>query len=258
MSKCNIARLTGQVTQAGLLMVFSCLTSAAPIELVTAAQDSRPKYILKDGQMKGLCVDVILAMQAIEPTISFAGYKHFVPLARISAGLVTGAYDAFFCLAKTPARSAQLIVIEPAIYFIGDAVAVRADDDLVIEDVADLAKLAPTDRAIALFGSAQAARLQEIGIKVETATNYAAVLKMLELKRGRIIVANRSSLAAVLKDSKLGRSVKILPVNINNEGRYLMLHSKLPPVVVSKLRAAMELLNSSGELKRIANRYPLE
>ncbi|MCX4029260.1 hypothetical protein H0A36_07380 [Endozoicomonas sp. SM1973] len=56
-------------------------------ELNTGAQDSAPKYFMKDGEMTGLCVEIIHALEKENPNIRIAGYNKFFPFKRIKLNL---------------------------------------------------------------------------------------------------------------------------------------------------------------------------
>jgi len=55
-------------------------TPSFTVDLKTAAQNSSPKYyMLEDISMRGICVDIIQAIEHADPEIHITGYHEFLP-----------------------------------------------------------------------------------------------------------------------------------------------------------------------------------
>ena len=64
---------------------------AAAVELRTAAQDATaPKFVARHGpggpQVVGLCVDILHAIERLDPELRFVGTQHWLPVPRVEAG----------------------------------------------------------------------------------------------------------------------------------------------------------------------------
>lgn len=243
-----------------VLLLVSVYSTSAALEVKTVAQESPPKYIYENGRMSGLCVDIIKAVEEIEPTLKFTGYDQFAPLARIVHGLEVGNYDAFFCLANTPERMQTLNLIDVPLYTVNEVIVTRADDVVDIKSLDDIRRLAGENPLLVLRGSTQAQYLEkQPGLFVDQGNSHKENLTKLAAKRGRFLYGNESSLVNVLeKEGAAGRQFKVLPTPLRVEARYAFLSKKASPTMVDKVRHALEKLSKRGELRRIQARYRLE
>ncbi len=83
------------------LLIFGLSIFANAEELKTAAQYSFPKYYKnKDGKTAGICVDIIHAIENVDPTIKVNGYQEFLPFKRLQFYLINGKLDVFFWVKK--------------------------------------------------------------------------------------------------------------------------------------------------------------
>lgn len=244
-----------------LLSVLSmavCHTLPAA-DLRTGAQDSSPKYYLEGTQMKGLCVDLIKAVERTDPTLKFTGYDRFVPLPRIEEGMASdpAAYDVFFGLIKSPAREAKFNFIDIPLYQTSLKLAARADDAIEVKSFDDIRKLGDEGSILAVRGTAHVAFLQQQGgLKIDAGANTTAddLIKLVN-HRGRFVFNTNISLAHEIKRQKLEGKIRIIPATFHAEPQYLAVSKTLPPDTIAKLKSALARLESSGELSKIFSTY---
>lgn len=97
----RMARISNWIAR-GLLL--GC-ASARSLETSTAAQDSAPKYVQEsDGKVSVLCMDIMRAIESIEPAARFTGAQKFLPCKRIERDLRIGPSDAFFGFSSSAQR----------------------------------------------------------------------------------------------------------------------------------------------------------
>jgi len=241
-----------------LLAIAVCLTLSAA-DLRTGAQDSSPKYYLDGTQMKGLCVDLIKAVERADPSLKFTGYDRFVPLPRIEEGMASNpaAYDVFFGLIKSPAREAKFNFIDIPLYQTSLKLAARADDPVDVKSFDDIRKLGDEGSILAVKGTAHVTFLQQQGgLKIDEGAHTTSddLIKLVN-HRGRFIFNTNISLAYEIKRQKLEGKIRIIPATFHAEPQYLAVSKMLPPDTVAKLKSALAKLESSGELSKIYEAY---
>jgi len=97
-----------------LIFIFSMISfPVLAVELQTAAQESLPKYFkLEDHSMGGVCIDIMAAIEKVDPEIQFKGYQTFLPFKRLQQYLEDGKLDVFFGFKKTSNRESQFIFLD--------------------------------------------------------------------------------------------------------------------------------------------------
>ena len=242
----------------GLIVAAYPLLSPA-LEVRTAAQDSQPKFVKIGNAMSGLCIDIFKALERIDTDLKFTQLNDFTPLPRIEASLEEGRLDAFCGLAKTEKRKAKLDFIETPIYSTHTVLAARIDDKADIKSFDDLRKLGDDATVLVVYKTVQADTLAaQPGLKVDggakdTSTN----LKKLIEGRGRFILQNDFALIDEIKRDNLGDKIKILPAHFDSGDveRYIVISKTANPALRTKLVAAVEKLNTSGDLAKIFQPY---
>ena len=119
-----------------LFILLGVSFSPAALELKTSAQDSPPKYYLRDdGSMGGICVDILHAIETVDPGLSFKGHEEFLPFKRLQLYLESGKLDVFFGLKNSPERLDKFQFSAIPLYRLKYVVAVRSDDRADIESL---------------------------------------------------------------------------------------------------------------------------
>ena len=129
--RCRERLLPGKVCSTVLLLL--CLLAnpfgAAALEIKTAAQDSPPKYFLQgDGNMSGICIDILRAIEAVDPQLRFSGENRMLPFKRLQLYLESGELDVFFGLKKTASRNEKFYFSRLPLYPLKYVIAVRNED----------------------------------------------------------------------------------------------------------------------------------
>lgn len=227
------------------------------VELRAAAQDSAPKYYLDEGEMRGLCVDIMKAMEAIDPHLRFSGFDRFYPIARIEEDLTVGERDVFFGMIRTPKRESKLTFIDIPLYQTNTRLAVRRGDPVTVRSLSDLRTLGKDGIVLVVHGTAHADFLagQEGLIIDPGASTTAQNMKKLLAGRGRFIYQTDLALAHELRQKKLTDKISVLPISIKSEPQYLAVSKSVPEPVVNQLRMALETLHKTGELARLRSHY---
>lgn len=93
-------------------LLSALLSLAAPaqqLSLRTVQQaGSTVKYDPNGDPLKpGLCLEILRAVERLDPGLHFTGLDQRVPLKRVERLLADGLVDAFFCLLKSPEREKQ-------------------------------------------------------------------------------------------------------------------------------------------------------
>jgi len=71
----------------GILAACVCAVPLAATQLKTAAQDNAPKFIRNGSAAMGIAVDVMRAIERLDPELKFVGDQQFLSVTRIELGL---------------------------------------------------------------------------------------------------------------------------------------------------------------------------
>lgn len=251
---------------AGLLVLFALAVGPASARILTiktaAQEEASPRYnvaLKKDGRqtVTGLCIDILRAIERVDPEIRFVGDQAPLPLVRVQASLEHGDIDAYCGLNKNPEREKTILFLEPPLYEVNYTVAVRADDDVQVKSFEDIRKLGADGKVLVMHGSSSQRFLENIGgLQLDTGgKNQFDNLQKLIAGRARFFYRHDLGLHGEIVDEGLGDKVKLLPISLDRQYQYLLVSKKAPPEVAQRLRKAIEKLKADGELGRIRARY---
>lgn len=232
-------------------------TAARPLLLRTAAQDNNTLKYELNGKRKGICVDVLKAVEQVSPGLRFTGWTQSWSLPRIEAALAEGQLDAFCAMIPTSEREAKFTFIEIPIYSVRHKIAVRADDKVAIKTLDEISKLGPDNVVIVSKGTAHESMLKdEPGLRLDASSRDTEVnLRKLLNKRGRFFYHTESTLRRTIADQQLTGMVKLLPTVFREEPLYFVVSRKLAPHAADQLRQALQTLAERGELQKIHAGY---
>jgi len=233
---------------------------SSAVELKTAAQNSPPKfYKMNNKTMGGLCVDIMHAIEHINPEIQFNGYQTFLPFKRLQVYLERGELDVFFGFKKTEKREQKYNFMDIPLYQINYVVAVRIDDKASINTFNDIRSLGAEGKMLTVFGSAASKFLHKQGglLIDDSAISPTILLKKLIGKRGRLAFYHDLSLQKSIENENLEKQIKILPISFLRYQHYAAFSKNTLPETMLLIETALEKLKSSGELTSIHRKYNL-
>lgn len=247
-------------------MVCTMHATAATIQLRTAAQESNGlKFVAagpeENAPITGLCVDILRAIERVEPDIRFNGDQRWMPLTRIEAELAGGVQDVAPCLIRNSEREARFAFLEPPLFPVGFSLAMRADDDVQVKSWDDVRKLGNNGTVLAVKGSGIIARTQMLatGIRFDAdAATPELNLRKLLAGRGRFFYHATPILRQEIRRANLQGKVKLLSPPMDVTSSYLALGWHVPPETADKLRRALLRLQSSGELTRLQRKWEMQ
>lgn len=233
------------------------LAAAGPLLLRTAAQDNNTLKYELNAKHKGICVDVIKAIEQVAPGLRFSGWTQPMSLPRIEAALAEGQLDVFCALIRSSAREARFNFIDIPVYTVRHKIAVRADDKAAIKTLDDIRKLGADNLIIVSKGTAhESMLLGEPGLHVDASSRDTEVnLRKLLNKRGRFFYHTENELRRYIADEHLAGMVKLLPTVFKEEALYFATARTLAPAAAEQLRQALQTLTERGELQKIYANY---
>ena len=231
--------------------------TAAPLLLRTAAQDNNTLKYELNTRRKGICVDVIKAIEQVAPGLRFTGWTQPMSLPRIESALAEGQLDVFCALIHTRARAARFAYIDVPVYTVRHKVAVRADDKVAVGTLDDIRRLGQDSVIIVARGTAYASLLErEPGLHLDASSRDPEVnLRKLLNRRGRFFYHSEGALRRTIADERLTGMVKLLPAVFKEEPLYFVVSRSLAPGAAAQLRQALHTLAAQGELQRIHDSY---
>lgn len=244
-------RRTGLQRLLALALGLALPAAAWCMEVRIASQEAlAPKWILLPARAAGICPDIMLAVERIEPRLHFSGYLRSRSLPGIEAGLETGSLDAACALIVSSRRHAIAMPVGKSVYMTRHLLAARAGDAAVVRDMRDLVRMGAL--VTSQRGSVFTDELKAAGVQVDDATddNGVNLQKMLG-GHGRFAYVNELTLKRYLRTEKLDRRVRVLPVVLGAEPAYFWVSRKADPRLAPLLGAALDRLKADGELDRI-------
>ena len=245
-----------------VLLIVVCLGKAGALELITAGYESKPKYYyLESGEVGGLCVDIIRAVEKSDPTVRITGYERlqYTSFERVKLDLKSGKIDVYFGFSRNKQREATYRYVEVPLYPMEFVIAARHDDMTAISSYDDIRRLGPgiDGTLLTVKGTAAARHIQsQRGLTVDDGVREIQTnLKKLVSGRGRFVFFNRLELTSAIRDEKLNHRVKLLPTTFYRYYQYAAFSKQVPLEDVSRIREALERLNAEGKLTEIYTRY---
>ena len=243
-----------------VLLAAFCSTAGAAFDLRMAAQDSAPKFIKEGEAWRGICVDIMRAIEYVDPEIRFQPLAGFQTLPKIEAALESGGVDVGCALARTPQRALRFHVVDIPLYHTFGRLAVRASDPVELRSFTDLRHQG--GGVLSVRGTIHSQILLARGMPLdESPERVTDALRRLIEGRGRFVFHNDFALRESIARARLGDRVRVLPNLFDfpelDSGRYMMVSRKVTPEAREHLRSALEILQRSVELARIFESFRL-
>lgn len=225
-------------------------------EIKTAAQiDSEPKYVKSGNAVAGICIDIMRAVEKIDPALKFVGDQQWLPLARIEATIENGSLDAGCGLQRNKEREPKFQFPATPLFPVNGMLAVRANDDVKIGGWDDVRKLGPDGVVLVNFGSGAIKRLEGLGgLKIDSAgKSNADNLEKLAAGRGRFYYYRSPGFTAELKPYP--GKFKILPTVMDSTQFFMMFGKHVPAATVEKFNNALMQLEKQGDLAKFVAKW---
>lgn len=242
-----------------MLLTLACCVPAQAVVLRTAAQaGTEPKFIAGDGgAIVGLCIDILRAIERVDPQLRFAGDQRWMPLIRAYSEVESGLQDAACAVQRSPERERKMNFLATPLVAVNYHFLARMADPVSIRNWNDVRKLAPDGVVLANRGFAAAAILaQQGGIETDaSSTSPALNLQKLVAGRGRLYFHRSPGLKKMLEHNGMGDKVRILPTVMYRASLYMVTGPHVARGVVERLEQALAQLEVSGELERLARKW---
>jgi ABC-type amino acid transport substrate-binding protein len=259
-ARANIMKLIRALAGALSLLFFT--SAYAVSEIHTAAQESSdPKFvaIVKDGKpaVGGICVDIMRAVERVDPSLKFVGDQSWQPRLRLEAGALAGSLDVICGSLRSRERLSKFDFIDTPIFSVDYVLAVRADDPVHVENWEDVRMLGDDGIILVIQGFGVVDILQQIGgLKIDASANSSkSNLDKLFARRGRFFCHRSPGMATEIRHAGMSDKIKVLPTVMLKENFYMIVSRKMAPDNARKLSAALALLSSKGELAAMFQKY---
>jgi len=232
--------------------------AAPPLVVKTVFQEGFPvKYDADNKEYPGICVEVIRALEEVDPDLHFTGLGTHATTARILRMLDTHEIDVFVGIGRTADREARYDWIAPPVFSAHPRLYVRREDATRFRTLDDIRRLKEDRTILVNFGSVQDEYLQDIpGLSIESGgADTEKNLQKLMLGRGRFYFGSDLNTGPVIRQMALGGRVLALPIRFEQADNYMVVARDAPPELKVRLRSALGKLVASGRLERIAHKY---
>ncbi|SFN11657.1 ABC-type amino acid transport substrate-binding protein [Formivibrio citricus] len=245
-----------------LLALLPVWAWAAPFQVKTLSQKNYPaKYDPSNPAKPGICLEIIRAIERLDPQIKFTGLDTLVTTTRALDHLTHGEIDVFFGFLKTPHRVAAVNFIEPPLFSMPQVLVVRRDDPVQLNSWDDIRTQGRNGTVLAVANSGQAVFLKKRpGIFVDdSGFTVTTNLKKLLADRGRFIYVSENNARAGIESLGVTGQVKILrPPFLMKDSLHVAFSRQASPDLVGRVVEAIRKLERNGEMKRIRQRYHVE
>jgi len=235
-------------------------TPAVATELRIAAQaGADPKFVADPatGAVGGICVDILRAIERIDPDLHFSGEQNWLPLTRMYSAMEHGMLDALCGLSHLPDRDKKYRFVGPPLFSVRYHLVARADDPVVINGWDDVRKLGRDGVVLANRGFGGVALLENAGVRWLDASAASPELNVQKLlaHRGRFFFHRNPGLQTLLDRSGQAPKLRILPNVMVLSPLYFVVSKHVAVDVADRLGLALQALDKSGELAAIARKW---
>lgn len=241
-----------------LICLMLALPCAAQQVRIAAQEGTEPKFQpAANNLVEGICIDILQAVEKLQPGITFTGQHTLKPLTRIFSELISGQEDIACALQFTAQRAAQFHFFGPVVYQTEYHLLARMDDPVAIHHWDDVRKLGKQDVILANRGFAAATMLADMGGVTFDASSASPQLNLQKLVagRGRLYLHHGPGLPRLLERNGMAGKVRILPTVLYRGQMVFAASPKADPGAIARIEQALFQLEHSGELERIARRW---
>jgi polar amino acid transport system substrate-binding protein len=240
-----------------LTTLLSLPTQAEDLMLRTAQQSGALVKYDPDGgpNRPGICMEVMQAVQRMDPGLQFTGLDQHVPLKRVERLLADGLVDVFFCLLKSPEREKLWRYVSIPLYTIRHVIVQRTDDPRNLDTLPELAESSRRKPVLVMRGTALARRLLQAGVAIAEVGSEREALQMLLMNRADVIYGQDINLLRHVSDARLATKMKFGRTVFQEEPQYLALRADLPAAYEERLTQALRRLERDGVLRALAEKY---
>lgn len=238
-----------------VLLLPAASAQATRINVPIMAQESiPPKWILENGVARGVCADLIAAIERTEPRIHFTGYDRGRSLMVIEDALASGRVWAACGMLESVRRHRIALRSEVPVFETRHRLAAAAGDTQPVESFDDLVRLKALINTAR--GSAYIDEMKARGIAVDDSTGDNVVnLRKILAGHGRYTYMNELSLAHLIRSEHLENKVRVLPAVLTTAPLYFWVSKKADPALAPMLDQALVRLKANGDLARIYERW---
>ncbi|MFG6439840.1 substrate-binding periplasmic protein [Roseateles sp. LKC17W] len=227
-----------------------------PLTLRTAQQSgSIVKYDTNTPARPGLCLEILRAVERVDPTLRFTGLTQKLPLKRVERLLAEREVDVFFCLLKSPERERQWRYAPVPLYVIRHVVVQRIDDGRHFDTLAQLAQASRAKRVLVMRGTAIARHLVKAQVAITEVGSEREALQMLSMGRADMVYGQDINLLRHIHESQMGTQVKLGRTVFQEEPQYLALRADLPAAHEERLTNSLRKLDKDGTLRQLTEKY---
>ena len=239
-------------------VLMACWPAYA-VALRTAAQEgTEPKFIAAGkNHIDGLCIDIMRAIEHLDPSLHFTGDQQWMPLIRAYSELASGKQDVQCAMQRTPEREQRYHFIGPALYTIEYHFLARIDDKVIIHNWDDVRRLAPDGVVLINRGFAAGDILAGLGgIEIDaSSTNPQLNLQKLLAGRGRLYFHRGPGLQRLLERTGNADKIRVLPQVMFSAKLYFATGRHVESSVNQRLERALLQLEKAGELERLMHKW---
>lgn len=242
-------------TFALLCPLLACLPAGGQTLRTVQQSNSMAKYAPGDGNRPGICMEILRAVEQVDPKLRFSGLEQQVPLRRVEIMLGQGDIDVFFCLLRSADREKQWRYLPVPLYRIQHVVAMRQDGGSEPRDLGALVEASRHKAVVVTRGTVLATTLREAGATVTEAASDFEALQMLTMGRTDHVYGQDLNLMRHLREFRSGEKLRIASTVFQSDHQYLALSRKVPAAVEQRLLQALQKLEREGKLKAISDKY---
>lgn len=231
-------------------------TGPAVVSLRTVQQSgSIAKYAASsDAPLPGICMEILRAVERVDPGLRFVGVESRAPLRRVERMLAQNEIDVFFCLLKSPERAQQWRYLPVPLYRIRHMVVQRIGAP-EITSLRDLVATGQQKPVLVTQGTLLAQTLARAHVVTGEAPSEREALQMLLLGRTDAVYGQDVNLLRNLRESGLSDRLRLSPTVFQEDVQYATVSRQLPAEIEQRLTLALQTLDRDGQLRAIADRY---
>lgn len=234
---------------------------AKNLEFKTLAQETAPKWMMAEHkgrpEIKGMCADILLAIERNSGHITFSWENKFYPVKRMLSFLEKGMeVQLIVSMARNAERERKFIYSKP-LYEVHHVMAVRRDDPIRVSSFKDVAKLGQSGIILTVFGTATSKFLKARPENLIIHEGYTPKINLSQLLqgRGRFFYYYDFGVHYAIGNGGFQDTVKVLPVTFRTYEHYIIYSKTVPQPVIDEIDRIIDGMKKSGEMDGIRKKY---
>jgi polar amino acid transport system substrate-binding protein len=237
-----------------LLLLFNSSTSAETVLTTFFQADAGPRYFKHDGQVVGICVDIIdeLNKRLRHANLKIIAHHEYFPTQRMFNYLAEGKADLFVGMTKTEKRTQIYRFSDIPLYNIPYVFAKNKEDSFEYTGLKSL----KGKRISCLRGTNSCLKIGEIlGAVQDDLDGLEQIIRKLSKGRTDLAIYHKLGLQWIIRNLDLQGRIMLIGKSFKNRYQHIAYRPTISPDIIVKLDHILRSMHRDGTIERIMANY---